>query len=245
MNPQRLQWTRDVKLKQEDEAMLELIQELGTKQWTQLADRLKHTYDITGRYCLLRTAKMCRYRWINHLRDSRNTTEWTEEEIALVFEAQKKLGTKWAQIAKLLHGRTEGNIKNLFYSTVRKNWRRLNRNNRQKAAVNYTELLKDPRYAEELRDYQTPGICKKYNRCTRAQPRTYSERSTQIESIKGQVSSIHDSTHSTANLLEQNGSLAFPKDNPNFIFALLDNPFLSSEQSSLLKLAAGLNSPSK
>ena len=37
-----------------------------------------------------------------------------------------KLGNKWAEIASNMKGRTDNNVKNYFYSTLRKSLRKLN-----------------------------------------------------------------------------------------------------------------------
>jgi hypothetical protein len=39
---------------------------------------------------------------------------------------QNKLGNKWANIAVVLPGRTDNNIKNYFYSALRKSLRKVN-----------------------------------------------------------------------------------------------------------------------
>jgi myb proto-oncogene protein len=43
-----------------------------------------------------------------------------------LFDLQKKIGNKWAAIALELPGRTDNNVKNYFYSTLRKSLRKVN-----------------------------------------------------------------------------------------------------------------------
>lgn len=61
-----------------------------------------------------------RERWINHLQDGISKGKFTEEEWAVIVQAQKELGNKWSDIALLLPGRSPNQIKNFWHTTMRK-----------------------------------------------------------------------------------------------------------------------------
>jgi len=49
----------------------------------------------------------------------------TDEEEKIIFEGYKQYGNKWAEISKQLNGRTDNSIKNFFYSTLRRQLRKV------------------------------------------------------------------------------------------------------------------------
>jgi Myb-like DNA-binding domain len=104
----------------EDAAIRGLVIEKGVKQWTLIAESLKKTYNITGR-----SGKQCRERWHNHLNTGILKKPWSLNEECTLFTTHKKIGNKWAEISKDIPGRTDNSIKNHFYSTIRKFYRKL------------------------------------------------------------------------------------------------------------------------
>lgn len=92
----------------EDAQVIELVGKYG-QSWAVVASMMEG-----------RTGKQIRDRYLNKLKPDIKKADWTPEEDRALLGLYYQIGHKWSKIATYLPGRTEGQVKNRFYSHIKK-----------------------------------------------------------------------------------------------------------------------------
>ncbi|CAD8170983.1 unnamed protein product [Paramecium pentaurelia] len=99
----RRQWTDE-----EDKKVIELVQENG-RNWK-----------LIEGFMVGRTSKQIRERFLNNLDPEINRSKFTMQEDKIILEQYRIYGPKWSEIAKMLDRRPENQVKNRFYSYIKR-----------------------------------------------------------------------------------------------------------------------------
>ena len=96
-------WTQE-----EDDELIRFVNENGMN------------WSLISSFMPSRSGKQIRDRYLNILQPGLKKDKFTDEEDKLLLEKYKELGPKWSMIAEFFDNRTGDNVKNRFYSSLRK-----------------------------------------------------------------------------------------------------------------------------
>lgn len=120
--------------KKEDEILKSLILGNGARDWSSIAEKLNDALidfiqnnkdkdsdkEANKLVFTARNGKQCRERWLTALDPSINKSQWSLKEDLEFLEKWLRVGNRWREIANLIEGRTESQVKNRFKLILRR-----------------------------------------------------------------------------------------------------------------------------
>lgn len=136
---------------EEDARLKALASSDSFSRWEQIASKMPG-----------RTARQCRDRYNNYLYKQITSAPWTAEEDKYILKMYQKIGPKWADISKLLNGRSGNNVKNRWYKFLKKQFES---SNKISESIPQPEI---PQFSYSFDEWEAPlvendGTSKRFN----------------------------------------------------------------------------------
>jgi hypothetical protein len=98
----------------EDAELTRLVQARGPRGWATIAASMVRC----------RTGKQCRDRWNNALDPAVSKAPFTVDEVRIILVEHHKRGNRWAEISRMLPGRTDQAVRNHWNASLRRRFER-------------------------------------------------------------------------------------------------------------------------